>query len=186
MRVCRHRYDKRIAEEGEGTVRRNVSRVAMVAGLVLGSVASAWAVNPAGYGQAGGEYDVTIPRVPAGELAKAKKVKPPFEPTPDVLAEGKRIFLGVGGCVSCHGPEGKGNGSAAAILPIQPRNFTNPTFHRLRTPGELMWVLKNGSMGQSGRVPGTGMLPVVQPKGFITEEQGWKALLYELSLGKKK
>ncbi len=48
-----------------------------------------------------------------------------------------------------------------------------------------MWVLKNGSMGQTGKVPGTGMLPVVQPKGFITEEQGWKALLYELSLGGK-
>lgn len=96
MRVCRHRYDKRIAEKGEVAVRRNVSRVAMVAGFFLGSVASVWAVNPAGYGQAGGEYDITIPRVPAGDLAKAKKVKPPFEPTPDVLEEGKQIFLGVG------------------------------------------------------------------------------------------
>ncbi len=151
---------------------------------LFGSVQGiAWSVNPTGYGQAGGEYDIRIPRVPSGELSKAKKVKPPFAATPDVLAEGKDIFLGVGGCVSCHGPEGRGDGAAASNLPIQPRNFTNPKFHTLRTPGELMWILKNGSMGQSGRVPGTGMLPVVQPKGFITEAQGWKALLYELSLG---
>ena len=152
-------------------------------GLIFILSNNLWAVNPTGYGQAGGEFDIRIPRVPSGEIAKAKKVKPPFEVTQEILAEGKAIFLGIGGCVSCHGPEGKGNGAAASILPIQPRNFTNPKFKKLRKPGELMWVLKNGSMGQSGRVPGTGMLPVVQPKGFITEEQGWKALFYELSLG---
>jgi len=164
-------------------VRRSLIHVVMSAVLLMSVHGVAWGVNPTGYGQAGGEYDVRIPRVPAGELAKAKKVRPPFDATPEVLDEGKAIFLGVGGCVSCHGAEGKGDGAAASNLPIQPRNFTNPKFHKLRTPGELMWVLKNGSMGQSGRVPGTGMLPVVQPKGFITEEQGWKALLYELSLG---
>lgn len=164
-------------------MRRSLIHVVMSAVLLMSVHGVAWGVNPTGYGQAGGEYDVRIPRVPAGELAKAKKVRPPFDATPEVLAEGKAIFLGVGGCVSCHGAEGKGDGAAASNLPIQPRNFTNPKFHKLRTPGELMWVLKNGSMGQSGRVPGTGMLPVVQPKGFITEEQGWKALLYELSLG---
>ena len=153
--------------------------------LVLSMTTQVWAVNPAGYGQAGGEFNIKIPRVPPSERAKAKRMKSPFEATPEILAEGKKIFLGVGGCVSCHGPEGKGDGAAASNLPIQPRNFTNPKFKKLRKPGELMWVLKNGSMGQTGKVPGTGMLPVVQPKGFITEEQGWKALLYELSLGGK-
>jgi len=155
----------------------------IIGGLVMSGTPHVWAVNPTGYGQAGGEYNITISRVPSGERAKARKMKPPFEPTPEILAEGKKIFLGVGGCVSCHGPEGKGDGEAASNLPIQPRNFTNPKFKKLRKPGELMWVLKNGSMGQTGKVPGTGMLPVVQPKGFITEDQGWKALLYELSLG---
>ncbi len=164
-------------------MKRSVVCVTMSAVLLASLQGIALGVNPAGYGQAGGEFDIRIPRVPASERAKAKKVKPPFDATPDILAEGKTIFLGVGGCVSCHGAEGRGDGAAASNLPIQPRNFTNPTFHTLRTPGELMWVMKNGSMGQSGRVPGTGMLPVVQPKGFITEEQGWKALLYELSLG---
>jgi len=139
------------------------------------------AVDPSGYGQAGGEFDIKIPRVPSGELVDAKALKSPFEPTPEILKEGKEIFLGRGTCFQCHGPEGRGDGGAAKILPIQPRNFTNPQFNKVRTPGEMMWVLKNGSMGQSGRVPGTGMLPIVGQ--FLSEEDGWKVLLYERSLG---
>ncbi len=141
------------------------------------------AINPAGYGQPGGEFDIRIPRVPAGELAAAKRLKPPFAPTPEVLAEGKVIFLGRGTCFQCHGLGGKGDGGAAKILPIMPRDFTNPRFNKVRSPGEMMWVLKNGSMGQSGRVPGTGMLPIVGQ--FLSEEDGWKVLLYERSLGEK-
>lgn len=162
----------------------------LLCGLVLLSVFAAiheqeaWAVNPSGYGQPGGEFDIRVRRVPASELAKAQAMKPPFEPTPEILAEGKKIFLGRGTCFRCHGKEGKGDGGAAKILPIKPRNFTNPTFMNYRTPGELMWVLKNGSLGQSGKVPGTGMLPIVGQ--FLSEEDGWKVILYEISLGQRK
>jgi len=148
--------------------------------MVIGAGPSL-AADPSGYGQPGGEFDIKIPRVPTDQLSEAKGTKPPFSPTPEVLAEGKAIFLGRGTCFQCHGPEGKGDGGAAKVLPIQPRNFTNPKFKKLRTPGEMMWVLKNGSLGQSGKVPGTGMLPIVGQ--FLSEEDGWKVLLYELSLG---
>jgi mono/diheme cytochrome c family protein len=160
----------------------NSFRILVCCGLMALTYAiPALAENPSGYGQAGGEFDITIPRVPAAELSAAKALKPPFQPTPEILAEGKAIFLGRGTCFQCHGPEGRGDGGAAKVLPIQPRNFTNPKFKKLRTPGELMWVLKNGSLGQSGKVPGTGMLPIVGQ--FLSEEDGWKVLLYELSLG---
>jgi mono/diheme cytochrome c family protein len=159
--------------------------------LLLGLIATALvsasplrAEQPSGYGQAGGEFDIRIPRVPGDQIAEAKALKPPFEPTPEVLAEGKAIFLGRGTCFQCHGPEGKGDGGAAKVLPIQPRNFTNPKFNKVRTPGEMMWVLKNGSLGQSGKVPGTGMLPIVGQ--FLSEEDGWKVLLYERSLGESR
>jgi mono/diheme cytochrome c family protein len=151
------------------------------ASILLIASPFAMAADPSGYGQAGGEFDIKLSRVPSAELTAAKALKPPFEPTPDILAEGKAIFLGRGTCFQCHGPEGKGDGGAAKVLPIQPRNFTNPKFKKYRTPGEMMWVLKNGSLGQSGRVPGTGMLPIVGQ--FLSEEDGWKVLLYELSLG---
>ena len=148
---------------------------------LLGTASLAQAQVTSGYGAPAGEFDIRIPRVPAGELADAKALKPPFQPTPDILAEGKAIFLGRGTCFQCHGNEGRGDGGAAKVLPIQPRNFTNPKFNKVRTPGEMMWVLKNGSLGQSGKVPGTGMLPIVGQ--FLSEEDGWKVLLYERSLG---
>ena len=158
--------------------------VVILSVMTVGAPLTSSAVEPSGYGQAGGEFDIKIPRVPAGELAEAKALQSPFQPTPEILAEGKEIFLGRGTCFQCHGPEGKGDGGAAKVLPIQPRNFTNPKFSKVRTPGEMMWVLKNGSMGQSGRVPGTGMLPIVGQ--FLSEEDGWKVLLYERSLGEGK
>ena len=80
--------------EEESAVRRSVLCVALSAGLFVCFSGVAWSVNPTGYGQAGGEYDIRIPRVPAGHLAKAKKVKPPFEATPEVLAEGESHFPG--------------------------------------------------------------------------------------------
>jgi hypothetical protein len=158
-----------------------VCRTVLLAGFTLALASVSLAADPSGYGQAGGEFDIKLSRVPSSELAASKALKPPFEPTPEVLAEGKAIFLGRGTCFQCHGPEGKGDGGAAKVLPIQPRNFTNPKFKKYRTPGEMMWVLKNGSLGQSGRVPGTGMLPIVGQ--FLSEDDGWKVLLYELSLG---
>ena len=53
----------------------------------------AWSANPAGYGTAGGEFNIKISRVPSNEIAKAKSTKPPIESTPEILAEGKEIFL---------------------------------------------------------------------------------------------
>ncbi len=49
----------------------------------------AQSVPPAGYGQPSGEYDITLSRVPIPQRPAAKALKPPFEPTPEILAEGK-------------------------------------------------------------------------------------------------
>jgi mono/diheme cytochrome c family protein len=116
------------------------------------------------------EKDITVSRVPNEQRADAKKMKNPVAKTPENIAKGKAIFEGKGTCFNCHGLSGKGDGPAGAILNPTPRNFTNPKFHKLRTDGELFWVIKNGSAG-------TGMVPLIGTA--ITEEEAWYVITYE-------
>jgi mono/diheme cytochrome c family protein len=123
------------------------------------------------------EKDIKMSRVPAAELQKAKDMKNPLKPTPDVLAKGKAIFEGKGTCFTCHGNTGKGDGPAGAALDPSPRNFTNPEFNKVRTPGEMFWVVKNGS-------PGTGM--IAYNPAMINDDETWEVITYVRSLGGEK
>ncbi len=118
------------------------------------------------------EKDVTVPRVPADQIAAAKEMKNPLQATPENIAKGKAIFEGKGTCFTCHGLSGKGDGDAGKALDPSPRNFTNPQFHSLRTDGEMFWVIKNGSAG-------TGMISY--NPAIITDEEAWQTILYERS-----
>lgn len=138
--------------------------------MVAGVVGLAFAAGVA----VAAEKDIKVPRVPAAELAKAKEMKSPLKPTPDVLAKGKAIFEGKGTCFTCHGNSGKGDGPAGAALDPSPRNFTNPEFEKIRTEGEMFWVVKNGSAG-------TGMISY--NPAMITDEEAWQVIAYERSLG---
>ena len=128
---------------------------------------------------AGSERDPLKPRVPKAERGIAKKMKAPFgkldEASPEIVAEGKKLFEGKGTCVNCHGKEGNGQGPAGKVLNPGPRDFTNCKFHKKRKDGELFWVVKNGS-------PGTGMVSMIP--ATISEEEGWKVLAYERSFCK--
>ncbi len=131
---------------------------------------------------AGPEKDPLKHRVPAKERPKAKKNKSPYgkksrDASPEIIAEGKALFIGKGTCVNCHGEKGDGKGKAGEVLNPGPRDFTNCKFHKKRKDGELMWIIKNGS-------PGTGMVPLIP--ATITEEEGWKVIAYERSFCKKK
>lgn len=128
---------------------------------------TAWSANAA-------EKDPCAPRVPAGELAQFKGMKPPVPETPETIQKGKEIYNGKGACAGCHGPAGKGDGQLAASLNPSPRNFTNPQFKQCKSIGEMFWAVKNG-------IPGTGMIAAVDT-GLISEEEAWQAVLYERSL----
>jgi mono/diheme cytochrome c family protein len=122
------------------------------------------------------ELDIEKPRVPADQMAAAKAMRPPFPVSAGEIAKGKDIFTGVGTCFTCHGAEGKGDGPGANGMDPSPRNFTNHTFDQLRTAGEMVWVVSNGSPLQPAMV---GFVSA----GQITPEQAWEAVLYERSLG---
>ena len=78
-------------------------------------------------------------------------------------------------CVACHGPEGKGDGPVAkkSKMEPRPRNFTNPEFQRLRSDGELFWVLKHGSHNTE----------MMEMDLFFTDEELWKLIVFIRTLG---
>ena len=134
-----------------------------------------------GFAMAGAEKDPLKHRVPADKRGAAKKMKTDLykkakKASPEIIAEGKKIYEGKGTCINCHGPKGDGQGPAGKVLNPGPRNFTNCKFHKKRKDGELFWIIKHGS-------PGTGMVSL-NPSA-INDEETWKVIAYERSFCKK-
>ena len=74
-----------------------------------------------------------------------------------LLAKGKEIYNGIGGCVACHGPEGNGDGPAAVALTPKPRSFAVGEFlfdtdgdGKKGTPADLTNVIINGAQKYNG------------------------------------
>ena len=103
------------------------------------------------------------PRVPQEILEEVQEIENPYPATEEQIAAGRKIYFGKGLCVTCHSKDGRG----VRIPGHSPRNFTDSKWQEIRTDGELMWVLRNGS-------PGTGM-PVRVGK-VITEKEGWSVI----------
>ncbi|HEY4044128.1 MAG TPA: CopD family protein, partial [Rhodopila sp.] len=64
------------------------------------------------------------------------------------IARGQALFAQ--NCVSCHGPEGEGNGPAAAGLQIKPADLTQPHIQE-HSDGEMFWFLSHGIEDPEGR-----------------------------------
>jgi mono/diheme cytochrome c family protein len=81
-------------------------------------------------------------------------------------------------CASCHGPDGKGNGPAAAALPVKPADHTNPAVMSKISDAELFKAIKEG--GQA-----VGKSPAMPPWGGILKDEQIRALVaYVRSLAK--
>lgn len=106
--------------------------------------------------------------VPADKLAEARALTSPLPRSPEIVAQGKVLYDGQGGCFNCHGKDGDGNGPLAAQLQPSPRNFQHHGFWRHRTEGEIFWVIKNGSAGTS--MVGFG--------GQLTDGEIWALIQY--------
>jgi len=103
------------------------------------------------------------PRVPANILEELQDMDNPYPASPERIEAGKQIYFGKGLCVTCHSKNGKGVKAPGH----SPRDFTDSKWQEIRTDGEMMWALRNGS-------PGTSM-PVRVGK-VINEEEGWNVI----------
>lgn len=96
------------------------------------------------------------PPVSAEELAAATR-----QTGGDPVAAGKQIFVQV--CVTCHGPEGKGDGPGAAALNPKPRNLTDASYMSGLTDRYLYELISRGgiAVGKSPLMPAQpGLVPL--------------------------
>ncbi|HBI24814.1 MAG TPA: cytochrome c [Nitrospiraceae bacterium] len=122
-----------------------------------------------------GERVINKSRVPTGQLSTVKTLKNPLPNTPATLVKGKIIYEQKGRCILCHGVKGDGKGSAGVPPDPQPspRSFRNLEWQKIRTDGELQWVISSGSHG-------SGMHSY---DGILTDEEIWQVVLYIRSFG---
>ncbi|HEY1430286.1 MAG TPA: CopD family protein, partial [Stellaceae bacterium] len=118
-----------VAAAAAGHYRRTA---AFVAGLVL-CLAVGW-----------------IPLRPAIERAYPTSYYAPAEPYAAAsVARGAAVYSE--SCAICHGETGRGNGPAAAGLPIRPADLTEPHLFA-HSPGDLFWWVSHGM--DEGAMPG--------------------------------
>ena len=131
------------------------------------SIFAIWTVITALPAQA--ERHMMQPIVPADKLAEARALRNPLSNTPEVIEQGKAVYNGKGGCVTCHGIDGDGKGPGAVNMNPAPRNFQHHGFWRHRTEGEVFWAIKYGS-------PGTAMIAF---GSVLSDKEIWALIQYE-------
>ena len=122
--------------------------------------------NPA---WAGSDKD-PCPQPRKTESAPANLVKASIPASASVEA-GKKIFEKSAkpmACKMCHGSEGNGNGKLGKVLNPRPRNFTCSDTMKHVSPGQMFWIIKNGSKG-------TGM---VAHGKTLNDKQIWDVVKY--------
>lgn len=121
------------------------------------------------------ERHMMQPVVPADKLAEARALKSPLANSPEVIEQGKAVYNGKGGCVTCHGIDGDGKGPGAVNMNPAPRNFQHHGFWRHRTEGEVFWAIKYGS-------PGTAMIAF---GSVLSDNEIWSLIRYEQTFAER-
>lgn len=82
--------------------------------------------------------------IPAEDAAK----KNPVKPTPDGMAEAKKLY-GYH-CAMCHGKDGDGKGDLAADMKLDLKDWRKPDSLAKMTDGELFYIITNGRGKMTG------------------------------------
>ena len=81
--------------------------------------------------------------------------KNPVAPTPEGLAEARKLF-GYH-CAMCHGKEGDGKGDLAAEMKLELHDWRDASTIEKMTDGEMFWIISNGKGkmlgGEGDRTP---------------------------------
>ena len=105
--------------------------------------------------------------------ARASRKKNPVAADDKSVAAGKVVYAAQ--CLSCHGPAGHGDGTAAKDLNPKPRNLSEPAIQN-QTDGSMFWKIT------------TGKAPMPTFEKLIGEGDRWNVINYVRTLaqgGKK-
>ena len=81
--------------------------------------------NPNAAEHQSGWLDIAEAPALRGEKTPPVNLKLALAGSPEMVTRGKSLFAA--NCAACHGPEGKGDGLAAAALTTKPRDFSSAT-----------------------------------------------------------
>lgn len=90
------------------------------------------------------------------------------------MARGKKLYLTY--CYLCHGVGGKGDGFAASVQPVRPRNLTNYAYMSTRTDKQLFDAISRGGPAFHGSM----VMPAWRES--LTPTQIWDLVAYVRSL----
>jgi mono/diheme cytochrome c family protein len=102
--------------------------------------------------------------------ARANRQKNPVASSAESLAQGKKVFTA--NCMSCHGPEGKGDGPAAKDLQKKPGNLSDSKLWK-QADGALFWKVTEGKA------------PMPTFEKLISEEDRWHVINFVRTLSPK-
>ncbi|MDE3212183.1 MAG: cytochrome c [Bacteroidota bacterium] len=103
--------------------------------------------------------------------AEASAVKNPLAGNTETLKYAKVIYVTY--CTPCHGAKGRGDGIAAAGLPVKPADHTSEKVQD-QTDGAIYWKMT------------TGRSPMPSYKTTLTDNQRWELVNYIRTLAKHK
>ncbi|HLG21319.1 MAG TPA: cytochrome c [Candidatus Manganitrophaceae bacterium] len=108
--------------------------------------------------------------IPSKIPKAARERKNPLEHQEAVIRNGEAVYDNL--CLSCHGPNGKGDGPAAAALQHRPPDLIR--MMRDQTDGELFWKITRGG----------GAMPSYEKT--LTEGERWEVIHALRMLGERK
>lgn len=98
----------------------------------------------------------------------------PLADDPEAIEAGKVLYDDL--CVSCHGPEGQGDGPAGEALEPKPANLADGMMMGELSDGYLFWRISKGGAME----PFNSAMPAWEAS--LTEEERWQLVRYIRSL----
>jgi len=135
--------------------------------MLLCAAHCAWLLS----GASAADQPRTTPTAPPEYLARTN----PVATSDQVLAEATAIYQRE--CRKCHGPDGRGHGSAIRGMKIKPPDFTDVDVMNTRPDGQLVWIILYGSDPDTTEMSGF--------KKKFSENDAWKLVRFIREFGRR-